>query len=111
MWNKDKKENKNKLKNMPFSKKTVTYARLEAYVFSIILIVLVYLDKDVSAIAALITVSWATYRGISAMYIWMAKHEHIMDKKIEYKKLGLETDDIDEELMEIESEDINVEIE
>lgn len=36
MWNKNKDENK-KLKNQPFSKKTVIYARLEAYIFSLIL--------------------------------------------------------------------------
>lgn len=109
MWNKNKDKNK-KLKNQPFSKKTVIYARLEAYVFSLILILLVFLDKDVSAIAPLINLSWAKNAGISAMYLWMAKHEHLMDKKIEYKKLGLESDNIDEELMEIESENFEVEI-
>ena len=70
----------------------------------------VFLDKDVSAIAPLINLSWAKNAGISAMYLWMAKHEHLMDKKIEYKKLGLESDNIDEELMEIESENFEVEI-
>ena len=67
-----KKKNKIKLTNQPFSKKTVIYARLEAYVFSLILIVLVFLDKDVSAISPLINLSWAKNAGISAMYLWMA---------------------------------------
>lgn len=107
MWNKNKDENK--FKDQPFSKKTVTYARLEAYVFTGILIVLVCLNKDVSAIAgALIGVAWASYRGVQMFYINMAKHEHLMDKKIEYKKLGLETDMIDEELSEIESEEFDI---
>ena len=30
----------------PFSKKNVIYARLEAYIFSLILIVMVWMDKD-----------------------------------------------------------------
>lgn len=96
-----------KFKDMPFSKQTVAYARVEAYVFTLILIILVFLDKDVSAIAgALIGVAWASYRGIQALYINMAKHEHLLDKKIEYKKLGLESDVIDEELMDLESDEM-----
>ena len=104
-----KKKNKIKLTNQPFSKKTVIYARLEAYVFSLILIVLVFLDKDVSAIAGLITVSWAGYRALGSIYLWVIKHEHLMDKKIEYKKLELDSDMIDEELTNLESENFEVE--
>ena len=96
-----------KFKDMPFSKKAVTYARVEAYAFTLILIGLVLMDKDVSAIAGvLIGVAWASYRGIQALYINMAKHEHLLDKKIEYKKLGLDSDVIDEELMDLESDEI-----
>ena len=107
MWKK-KDENK-KFSNQPFSKKTVTYARLEAYVFSLILIVMVWCGKDVSAIAILLSLAWAGYKGIGCVYLWMAKHEHLMDKKIEYKKLGLDSDMIDEELSEIESENFDIE--
>lgn len=103
MWNKD-------FKNMPFSKKTITYARLEAYVFSLILIVMVWFEKDVSAIAILLSLAWAGYKGIGCVYLWMAKHEHLMDKKIEYKKLGLDSDTLDEELIELESENFEVEL-
>ena len=110
MWNKNK-DDKQKFNNLPFSKKTIIYARLEAYIFSLILIVLVVMDKDVSAIAGLITVSWAGYRALGSIYLWVIKHEHLMDKKIEYKKLGLDSDMIDEELSEIESENFDVEIE
>lgn len=106
MWNKDK--NKQKFGNMPFSKKTVTYARLEAYVFTILLGIMVWFDKDVSAIAVVLSLAWAGYRLLQTAYINMAKHEHLMDKKIEYKKLGLETDVIDEKLYEVESEEIIV---
>ena len=108
MWN--KKTNK-KFGDLPFSKKSIVYARLEAYVFSIILIIMVWFEKDVSAIAGLIAVSWAGYRALGSIYLWVIKHEHLMDKKIEYKKLGLEPDMIDEELSEIESEDFDIEIE
>lgn len=95
----------------PFSKQSLTYARLEAYVFSFILIIMVWFDKDVSAIAGLITIAWATYRGLIAVYLWMAKHEHLMDKKIEYKKLELDTYQLDQEIenlenVQIESEEI-----
>ena len=36
----------------------------------------------------------------------MCKHEHLMDKKIEYKKLGLDTSDIDTEMEELENQEI-----
>ena len=94
-------DNKN---NTPFSKKNVIYARLEAYIFSLILIVMVWMDKDVSAIAILLSLAWAGYKGLQCFYIWMCKHEHLMDKKIEYKKLGLDTSDIDTEMEELENE-------
>ena len=88
----------------PFSKKNVIYARLEAYIFSLILIVMVWMDKDVSAIAILLSLAWAGYKGLQCFYIWMCKHEHLMDKKIEYRKLGLDTSDIDAEMEELENE-------
>ena len=90
--------------NTPFSKKNVIYARLEAYIFSLILIVMVWMDKDVSAIAILLSLAWAGYKGLQCFYIWMCKHEHLMDKKIEYRKLGLDTSDIDTEMEELENE-------
>ena len=93
----------------PFSKKNVIYARLEAYVFSLILIVMVWLEKDVSAIAILLSLAWAGYRTLQCFYTWMCKHEHLMDKKIEYKKLGLDTSDLDMEIEEIEEEDFEIE--
>lgn len=96
-------------KKIAFSKKNVVYARIEAYVFSFILILLVWCGRDVSAIAGLITVAWAGYRGLSAIYLWMAKHEHIMDKKLEYKKLGLNDSMLEEELANLEREDFDME--
>lgn len=90
----------------PFSKKNVIYARLEAYIFSLILIVMVWMDKDVSAIAILLSLAWAGYKGLQCFYIWMCKHEHLMDKKIEYRKLGLDTSDIDTEMEELENQEI-----
>lgn len=96
----------NNKKFTPFSKKNVIYARLEAYVFSLILIVMVWMDKDVSSIAILLSLAWAGYKGLQCFYIWMCKHEHLMDKKIEYKKLGLDTSDIDTEMEELENQEI-----
>ena len=85
------------------------YARLEAYIFSLILIIMVFLDKDVSAIAILLSLAWAGYKGLQCFYIWMCKHEHLMDKKIEYKKLGLDTNSLDTEIEELESENLESE--
>ena len=100
---------KSNKKFTPFSKKNVIYARLEAYVFSLILIVMVWLGKDVSAITILLSLSWAGYRTLQCFYTWLCKHEHLMDKKIEYKKLGLDTSSLDMEIEEIEEEDFEIE--
>ena len=94
----------------PFSKKSLIYARLEAYIFSFILIIMVWCGRDVSAIAGLITIAWASYRALIGVYLWMAKHEHIMDKKLEYKKLELETDQLDMELENLENENFDNEV-
>ena len=99
-------ENKN---FTPFSKKNVIYARLEAYIFSLILIVMVWMDKDVSAIAILLSLAWAGYKGLQCFYIWLCKHEHLMDKKIEYQKLGLDTSDLDCELDGLKNQDFESE--
>ena len=104
-----RKKKQNGIKNLPFSKQTVAYARLEAYIFTMILIVMVWFEKDVSAIAIVLSLAWAGYRAIQGLYINMAKHEHLMDKKIEYKKLGLDSENVDDELMELESENFDVE--
>lgn len=93
----------------PFSKKNIIYARLEAYIFSFILIVMVWLNKDVSAIAILLSLAWAGYKGLQCFYIWMCKHEHLMDKKIEYKKLGLDTSDLDYELENLKTQNFESE--
>ena len=93
----------------PFSKKNVIYARLEDYIFSLILIVMVWMNKDVSAIAILLSLAWAGYKGLQCFYIWMCKHEHLMDKKIEYQKLGLDVSNLDCELDELENKDFESE--
>lgn len=100
-------ENKN---HTPFSKKNVLYARLEAYAFSLILIVMVWMGKDVSAIAILLSLAWAGYKSLQCFYIWMCKHEHLMDKKIEYKKLGLDFSSLDEETAELEKDTLENEV-
>ena len=99
----------NNKKFTPFSKKNVIYARLEAYVFSLILIIMVWFDKDVSAIAILLSLAWAGYKGIQGMYLWLCKHEHLMDKKIECKKLGLDISDLDMGISDLENHDIESE--
>ena len=98
---------KNKL---PFSKKTIEAARWESYIVAIVLIILVIFDKDISALAILASLSWGGYRAVQSFYLWMAKHEHIMDKKIEYKKLNLDSNDLDYELENIENENFDIEV-
>ena len=99
----------NNKKFTPFSKKNVIYARLEAYVFSLILIVMVWFNKDVSAIAILLSLAWAGYKGLQCFYLWLCKHEHLMDKKIECKKLGLDMSDLDMEIADLENQDMESE--
>lgn len=96
----------NNKKFTPFSKKNVIYARLEAYVFSLILIVMVWFNKDVSAIAILLSLAWAGYKGLQCFYLWLCKHEHLMDKKIECKKLGLDMSNLDMEIADLENQDM-----
>ena len=100
----------NNKKFTPFSKKNVIYARLEAYTFSLILIVMVWFEKDVSSIAILLSLAWAGYKGLQGMYLWLCKHEHLMDKKIEYKKLGLDTSDLDIEITDLENQNMESEV-
>lgn len=94
---------------LPFSKATIVAARYESYVIAALLFLFVWFEKDVSSIAILASLSWGGYRIVQNFYIWMAKHEHIMDKKIEYKKYELDTDAIDEEIQTIESTDVSQE--
>jgi hypothetical protein len=100
-------KNKNKIKTnkLPFSKTTVLAARYESYIVASLLFLFVWFDKDVSAIAILASLSWGGYRLVQNFYIWMAKNEHIMDKKIEYKKLGLDCSSLDEEEDLLEHQD------
>lgn len=97
-------------KFIPFSKKNIIYARIEAYIFSLILIVLVCFELDVSAIAILLSLAWSGYKLLQVYYIWLCKHEHLMDKKIEYCKLKLDTSGIDSEIQELENTNIGSEV-
>ena len=100
------KKKKYQMRFVPFSKDNIIHARLEAYAFSLILIILVCLDKDVSAIAFLLYLAWGGYKSLQCFYIWMCKHEHLMDKQIEMKKLELDTSRVESELEELENVDV-----
>lgn len=95
-----------KTNKLPFSKTTVLAARYESYIVAILLFLFVWFDKDVSAIAILASLSWGGYRLVQNFYIWMAKNEHIMDKKIEYKRLKLDDTILDEEECLLENQDL-----
>jgi hypothetical protein len=101
-------QNKKKMETskLPFSKTTVLAARYESYIVAILLFLFVWFDKDVSAIAILASLSWSGYRLVQNFYIWMAKNEHIMDKKIEYKKIGLNSTELNEEEYSLEHQDL-----
>lgn len=98
---------KNKL---PFSKGVVLAARYEAYLVAILLFVFVWFDKDISSLAILASLSFAGLSAVRSFYLWMAKHEHLMDKKIEYKKLDLDSTNLDYDLQEIENQDFDVDV-
>ena len=98
-----------KKKYTPFSKKNVLYARAEAYVFSLILIVMVWLDKDVSAIAILLSLAWGGYKLIQGLYIKMAEREHLEELKQGRRLEDLDTSDLDYKIEELENTPIEVE--
>lgn len=83
---------------LPFSKATINAARYESYIVAFLLFVFVWFDKDVSAIAILASLSWGGYRAVQSFYLWLAKHEHILDKKIEYMKNNINTERLDSEI-------------
>lgn len=90
----------------PFSKKNVLYARLEAYIFSLILIIMVWLEKDVSAIAILISLAWAGYKLIQGLYIKMAEREHLEELRQGRRLHNLDTSDFDLKIEEVENRNI-----
>ena len=90
-------------KYTPFSKKNVIYARLEAYIFSLILIAMVWFDKDVSAIAILLSLAWAGYKGLQCLYLKLSEREHLEEIRAGRLREDLVTDDIDEQISELES--------
>ena len=107
-----RKKNKKKTKiNTPFSKKNVIYARLEAYVFSLILIAMVWCNKDVTAIAVLLSLAWGGYKSLQCFYIWMCKHEHIEELKQGRHLSNLDASDLDYETEKLNNEDLYAESE
>lgn len=90
----------------PFSKKNVIYARIEAYVFSAIFIILVFLDKDVSAIAILLTLAWGGYKGIQCLYLKCAEREHLEEIRCGRLRENLDLSDVDEDIDETENKNI-----
>ena len=99
-----------KKKFTPCSKKNVIYARLEAYIFSLILIVMVWMDKDVSAIAILLSLAWAGYKLIQGLYIKMAEREHLEELRQGRLHDSLDTSDLDYKIEELENTSIESEI-
>lgn len=100
---------KEKTKYTPFSKKNVIYARLEAYMFSLIFIVLVLLDKDVSAISILLSLAWGGYKLMQGLYIKMAEREHLEELRQGRRLESLDTSDLDYEIEELENTPIESE--
>lgn len=94
---------KKEKKYTPFSKKNVLYARAEAYVFSLILIVMVFLDKDVSSIAILLSLAWGGYKLVQGLYIKMAEREHLEELKQGRRLEDLDTSDLDYAIEELEN--------
>ena len=100
----------NNKKFIPFSKKNVIYARLEAYVFSLILIVMVWCDKDVTAIAILISLAWGGYKLIQGLYMRMAEREHLEELRQGRRLESLDTSDLDCKIEELENTPIESEV-
>jgi len=105
-----RKTEKNEKKFTPFSKKNVIYARFEAYLFSLVLITMVWFDKDVSAIAILLSLAWGGYKLIQGLYIKMAEREHLEEIRTGRRLQDLDTSDIDYEIEELENTPIESEV-
>lgn len=101
---KKRKRRKNTKKFMPFSKKNVLYARLEAYIFSLILIVMVWCNKDVTAISILLSLAWSGYKLIQALYIKSSEREHLEEIRRGRLRDSLFTDNIDMKIEELEND-------
>ena len=97
-------------KFIPFSKKNVIYARLEAYVFSFILIAMVWCNKDVTAIAILLSLAWGGYKLIQGLYIKMAEREHLEELRQGRRLESLDTSDLDYKIEELENSPIESEV-
>lgn len=106
-----KKKMETSKKKLPFSKANVVYARLEAYVFSIVLIALVFLDKDVSSIAILLSLAWTGYKALQMFYIKMAEREHLEELRLGRRLENLDTSDLDYKIEELDSVDITTQFE
>ncbi len=104
------KKEKKETKFVPFSKKNIIYARLEAYAFSLILIGLVLMDKDVSAIAILLSLAWGGYKLLQGLYIKMAEREHLEEIRTGRRLQNLDTSDIDYEIEELDNTPIESEV-
>lgn len=100
---------KTEKKYTPFSKKNVLYARAEAYIFSLVLIVMVFLDKDVSSIAILLSLAWGGYKLIQGLYIKMAEREHLEELRQGRRLESLDTSDLDMEIEELENKEVESE--
>jgi hypothetical protein len=69
-----------------FSKIVAVLSWGTAMFFTISLVVLVYLDKEISSLSNVILASWAEVAATNSFYYWKAKAENM-------KKLGLHSDD------------------
>lgn len=99
-----------KNKYTPFSKKNIIYARLEAYIFSLILIVMVWFGRDVSAIAILLSLAWAGYKLLQGLYIKMAEREHLEELRQGRRLESLDFSDLDYKIEELENAPIESEV-
>lgn len=93
----------------PFSKKNIIYARMEAYLFTGLLLLFAFLDKDISTIGTvLLTLSWGGYKLLQSLYIKMAEREHLEEirqgrlRDYIYDNNEADTSNIDSKIEELE---------
>lgn len=101
---KNKDENSSYKYELPFSKQTVEFARVESYIIAILLFVFAWFDKDVSSLIVLGTLFIGGYRLVQSSYLKMARQEHLMEMKTKAKELNINDEFIDEELENIDDE-------
>lgn len=72
------------MKKKEFSKIVAVLSWGTAMFFTILLFVLVYLDKEVSALSNVVLANWTEVAATNSFYYWKAKNENMKKIGVDY---------------------------